>query len=371
MKKPAIEVKNVVKKYGDVLGVGPISFSVEKGEFLTLLGPSGCGKTTTLRMIAGLEQPTQGEIFIDGKNMDQVPPNQRDVGMVFQNYALFPHMTVSDNLKFGLDFRKVSENEKEEKVKEMLSLVGLSGFGSRYPKELSGGQQQRVGLARALIINPTVLLLDEPLSNLDVKLRLEMRAELNRIRKRLDVTALYVTHDQEEALSMSDTIAVLKNGEVIQLGNPVDIYESPKSEFVADFIGYSNIMSFKIISKENDKFHCVSEQGLEIYLYETSINSTLDLKNEDQLLCLLRPDRIGIEQFKNNEMDISESNQYLGIVNEVLYLGADIHFHVTLSRCTEKLLIISKAKAEIRQIKEGEKVKISIDPDSSISLILE
>lgn len=251
MTNTAVKVENLVKEFGDLIAVNDVSFEIEEGEFFSLLGPSGCGKTTTLRMLAGFEQPTEGTVSIDGRTVNEVPPYNRDVGMVFQSYALFPHKTVGENVGFGLKMEGVDPEEREERVANILDLVGLPEFEERTPTELSGGQQQRVALARALVIEPSVLLLDEPLSNLDLKLRKEMQFELKRIQTELDITTVYVTHNQEEALSMSDKILVLNQGQPEQIAAPRTIYNEPANEFVADFMGESNILEGRVIGEQN------------------------------------------------------------------------------------------------------------------------
>ena len=237
-----IELRSVSKRYGDALAVDHVSLGIERGEFLTLLGPSGCGKTTTLNMIAGFITPSGGEIDIQGRLVTDLPPFERDTSMVFQSYALFPHMTVFDNVAFGLRMRKVGRSDVVRRVGESLEKVHLTGLEKRFPRELSGGQQQRVALARAIVTRPAVLLLDEPLSNLDLKLREAMRLELKSLQRDLGITSVYVTHDQDEALSMSDRIAVMNLGHVEQVGSPDDVYESPDSLFVATFVGATNLV---------------------------------------------------------------------------------------------------------------------------------
>lgn len=239
----SLELKNITKSFGkdeDVLR--GISLSIEKGEFITLLGASGCGKTTTLRIIAGLEAPDSGNVYLDGKDVTDLEPNQRGVNTIFQNYALFPHMTVADNVGYGLKLKKVPKQEIKKRVSEMLELVQLSGFEKRKPDQLSGGQRQRVAIARALINNPQVLLLDEPLGALDLKLRRAMQTELKRLQKKLGITFIYITHDQEEAINMSDRIAVMREGHFEQIGTPDQIYNHPKTSYVADFVGNANIL---------------------------------------------------------------------------------------------------------------------------------
>lgn len=249
MTEPAVVTEGLAKEFGRLRAVDGVSFEIEEGEFFSLLGPSGCGKSTTLRMLAGFERPTEGKVRIDGEVINDVPPYDRDVGMVFQSYALFPHKTVGENVGFGLKMEGVPMDEREKRVADILDLVGLPGFEDRSPGELSGGQQQRVALARALVIEPSVLLLDEPLSNLDLKLRKEMQFELKRIQTELDITTIYVTHDQEEALSMSDEILVMNDGRPEQTGSPREVYNEPANEFVADFMGESNLVDARIVER--------------------------------------------------------------------------------------------------------------------------
>ena len=241
-----LAVRALTKKFSPQVTIGPLSFEVMEGEFFSLLGPSGCGKTTTLRCIAGFEEASEGSIVLGGQRLDGRPPHRRDVGLVFQTYALFPHLTVFDNIAFGLRLRKVSTAEIERRVGRMLELVDLPNLAGRYPAQLSGGQQQRVAIARSLVLEPSLLLFDEPLSNLDLKLRVQMRYELRDLQKRLGKTAVYVTHDQTEALALSDRIAVLSQGRIEQIGTPSEIYEWPASAFVADFIGSSNLLKARV-----------------------------------------------------------------------------------------------------------------------------
>ncbi|WP_457754221.1 ABC transporter ATP-binding protein [Thermococcus sp.] len=245
----SVELRGILKTLGD-FRLEIESLKAKEGEFLTLLGPSGCGKTTTLRIIAGFEKPDKGEVLFNGRVMNEIPPYERNIGIVFQDYALFPHMTVFKNIAFGLELRKLPREEIEEKVRQALKLVGLEGLENRYPEQLSGGQQQRVALARALVIEPEVLLLDEPLSNLDAKIRERLRGEIKRIQKELSITTIYVTHDQEEAMAISDRIAVMNDGRIEQVGMPLELYYHPKTEFVAKFLGLSNILE---LEAENGK----------------------------------------------------------------------------------------------------------------------
>ena len=252
MAEPALRLDSLVKRFGTHAAVAGIDLAVTPGEFVTLLGPSGCGKTTTLNLIAGFLMPDGGHIELNGRRIEELPPFRRDLGMVFQDYALFPHMSVVDNVAFGLKMRKVSGDEIARRVDEALSLVKLDGFGGRRPNQLSGGQRQRVALARALVIRPTMLLLDEPLSNLDLKLREEMRTEISTLQRRLGIATVFVTHDQGEALTMSDRIAVMRDGRIEQIGTPADIYERPATRFVASFIGNINMVSGTVASAAAD-----------------------------------------------------------------------------------------------------------------------
>ena len=237
-----IDIQNVTKRFGAMAAVSDVNLSIEEGELFTLLGPSGCGKTTLLRLIAGFYAPDNGQIRFDGRRVNDVPPSERGIGMVFQNFALWPHMTVHENVAYGLKLRKVPGNEIADRVGVVFEKVKLSGFGDRYPGQLSGGQQQRVALARALVLNPKILLLDEPLSNLDAKVRVQVRQEIRKLQKELGITTMYVTHDQEEALTLSDRIAVFNQGKVFQVGPPKELYERPDNRFVADFIGINNLI---------------------------------------------------------------------------------------------------------------------------------
>jgi iron(III) transport system ATP-binding protein len=261
----SVSFKNIQKTFGDFTAIPNLNLDLNPGELVTLLGPSGCGKTTTLRMLAGLETPTNGQIFIGDKDVTRLPPNQRDVAMVFQSYALFPHMTVRDNVKYGLE--SVGRDNADHLALEGLDLVGLGALADRYPSELSGGQQQRVAVARALVLEPEVLLLDEPLSNLDARLRRAVRTEIRQLQQELGFTAVYVTHDQEEALAVSDRIIVMRGGEVEQDGSPKELYRTPASEFIADFIGEANVLDCEVTSFDAGQAHVVI--GGETYVLDT------------------------------------------------------------------------------------------------------
>uniref|UniRef100_UPI003A980961 ABC transporter ATP-binding protein n=1 Tax=Roseibium sp. TaxID=1936156 RepID=UPI003A980961 len=248
----AVAFRNVQKRFGNFTAIPDLTLDITPGQLVTLLGPSGCGKTTTLRMLAGLESPTQGQILIGGEDVTRLPADRRDVSMVFQSYALFPHMLVGQNVAYGLEAGGMRAAEARKRADEALDLVGLSGLGDRLPAELSGGQQQRVAVARALVLEPQILLLDEPLSNLDARLRRKVRTDIRELQQRLGFTAVYVTHDQEEALAVSDTIVVMKDGRVAQIGTPRELYEAPASEFIADFIGEACVVDGRVLSVTNE-----------------------------------------------------------------------------------------------------------------------
>ncbi len=248
-----IAVQNITKRFGAMAAANDVTLTVEEGELFTLLGPSGCGKTTLLRLIAGFYAPDEGEIRFDDRRVNEVPPHERGIGMVFQNYALWPHMTVGENVGYGLKLRKVPAAEIEQRVHAVLEKVKLGGLDQRYPGQLSGGQQQRVALARALVLNPKILLLDEPLSNLDAKIRIQVRAEIRKLQKELGITTIYVTHDQEEALTLSDRMAVFDKGRMLEVGPPKTLYEHPRTRFVADFIGINNLIEATVTSVDQER----------------------------------------------------------------------------------------------------------------------
>ncbi|KLO24424.1 ABC transporter [Marinitoga sp. 1197] len=315
----SLELKNIYKifksKESETIAVNNFSLKIDKGQFVTFLGPSGCGKTTTLRMIAGFETPTNGKIFLDEKDITNIPPNKRDVSMMFQSYALFPHMTIKENIEFGLKLKKLSKNEIEEKTKRIIQLIGLEGMENRRPDQISGGQQQRVALARSLVMEPKVLLFDEPLSNLDAKLRESMRSEIRKIQKALKITSVYVTHDQIEAMSISDVIVVMNKGKIMQVGTPFEIYSRPMNKFVADFIGKVNFIKGKIIKKEKDVYHVYSEE-IEKEFYCTGSN---ELKEDEKVLIVLRPESLS---YRKKENSIS------GVVKKVTYLGSYVEYEI-------------------------------------------
>ena len=314
-----LDIRNLVKRYGDFYAVKDVSLTVADGEFLVLLGPSGCGKTTTLRMVAGFIEPTSGEVKLGGGDVTLLPPWKRNTGMVFQSYALFPHLTVAQNVAFGLEMRKVPKADMEKRVDEALALVRLSGFGARLPRQLSGGQQQRVALARALAIRPDVLLLDEPLSNLDAKLRQEVRVEIRELQKQLGLTTVMVTHDQEEALTMADRLVVMNEGAVHQVGTQRDLYERPADRFVAGFVGRTTFLAGTVESA--GRFRTDGGLGLAV------TGGTVPGGTPGKAALSLRPERIEIAPAPLAGLD----NDLPGTVEFVSYLGAQIDIHVRLS----------------------------------------
>ncbi len=307
-----LDIDRLVKRYGDFYAVKDVSLSVADGEFLVLLGPSGCGKTTTLRMVAGFIEPTAGQVKLAGGDVTLLPPWKRNAGMVFQSYALFPHLTVAQNVAFGLEMRKLPKADIDKRVEEALALVRLAGFGARLPRQLSGGQQQRVALARALAIRPDVLLLDEPLSNLDAKLRQEVRVEIRELQKQLGLTTVMVTHDQEEALTMADRLVVMNEGTVHQVGTQRDLYERPADRFVAGFVGRTTFLAGTV---EGGRFR--TDGGLDL---------AVDGSAPGKAALSLRPERLEI-----GPGPLGLDNDLPGTVEFVSYLGAQIDIHVRLS----------------------------------------
>jgi spermidine/putrescine transport system ATP-binding protein len=321
-----VELKRVFKAFGSEVAVRNLNMSVKQGEFFSILGPSGCGKTTTLRLIAGFETPTSGDILVQGRNMVRVPPFRRPINTVFQSYALFDHMTVKDNIAFGLKIKQMAGAKVRERVAEALSLVKMEAFANRYPNQLSGGQQQRVALARALVNRPAVMLLDEPLGALDLKLRKQMQVELSNLHRQIGVTFIMVTHDQEEALSLSDRIAVMNNGEIEQVGTPSDIYDRPLTPFVADFIGDTNLLTGQIEQQDPTSLKVVTQSGLQVVVQASQAQSTLTPALKPVVVSI-RPEKIHLSL----EPQTDNVNCYQGQVSHVMYLGTHIHCVVRLT----------------------------------------
>lgn len=351
MENSIVSLIDVEKRFGTNLVVQKMNMEVLKGEFLTLLGPSGCGKTTTLRMIAGFEDATSGMIKVQGERVEDKEPYEREVNTVFQNYALFPHMTVFDNVAYGLTIRKVARDEIRKRVMEMLQLVQLDGYEKRKPDELSGGQKQRVAIARALINNPKVLLLDEPLGALDLKLRKQMQIELKRLQKKLGITFVYVTHDQEEALTMSDRIAVMKDGIIEQLATPMEIYNYPKTRFVAGFIGETNMIDGIVTHKEGDLCNIQTEAG-NMMVQSTAIHEG------DEICVSLRPEYI---QASTTQV---EGFSLEGIIKDFTYLGVAVKTIVEMKDGSE----IKYTRVEKEDRKEGDTVYLHFKPEKAVAL---
>ena len=339
----AVIIKNAVKKYGDFTAVNGISLNIEQGEFFTLLGPSGCGKTTLLRMIAGFNTVDGGEICFDEQVINNLPAHKRDIGMVFQNYAIFPHLNVADNVAYGLKARKVPKEQITPRVDEALRMVQIDQLKARQPNELSGGQQQRVALARAFVIEPGVLLMDEPLSNLDAKLRVQMRTTIKKLQRRLGITTIYVTHDQEEALAISDRIAVMKEGNIMQIGRPEEIYRKPANPFVANFIGVSNFIDCTVDGQDPKAASVKLHDGY-------SFQMPLRAPYSGEVILSARP-----EQLFFSEKGIP------GKVNLSVFLGDFIQYEVQLH--TGQVLELNEYTKDVDSAKaDGEEVHISFNP---------
>ncbi|MDX1434548.1 MAG: ABC transporter ATP-binding protein, partial [Gammaproteobacteria bacterium] len=322
----AIEVRNLSKIFReareDVRALQDANLSIHESEFFTLVGPSGCGKTTLLRLIAGFEQPSTGDVLLYGKSLARLPPYRRPVNTVFQSYALFPHLTVDRNVAFGLQMQGIDPRDIGQRVEEALALVKLEGYGSRRPQQLSGGQQQRVALARALANRPKVLLLDEPLSALDFKLRKGMQLELKRLQLETGITFIFVTHDQEEALTMSDRIAVMNEGRILQVGSPTEVYEKPADRFVADFIGDTNFLEARFLAADDSSRRFSLGNGVEI-----EVNGEGAFEHGQQVVLAVRPERV--------ELTEPGRGTLAGTLSDVVYFGTDTTYHVSVDGCGE------------------------------------
>ena len=346
--KDFVVFDKIDKSYdGEVLVVKNLNLNIAKGEFVTMLGPSGSGKTTTLMMLAGFETPTNGEIFLEGKPISKIPPYEREIGMVFQNYALFPHMTVQENLSFPLEVRKLSKTEVQDKVKKALDMVELGNFGTRFPAQLSGGQQQRVALARALVFEPRLVLMDEPLGALDKNLREQMQYEIKHIHERIGITVVYVTHDQSEALTMSNRIAVFDEGVIQQLSTPDILYEKPENSFVAQFIGENNRMT-GIIKSIDEKFCEVELDGGGIVkALKVNIGSV-----GDRTQLSVRPERVSV-----NTQETSDGNNFKGDIKELIYLGD--HVRARIHVCGNDDFIVKIPNEGNIDLKEGASIDLN------------
>ena len=320
-----VELRKVFKVFNGETAVRGIDLSVRRGEFFSILGPSGCGKTTTLRLVAGFDLPSAGEVLIQGQSMNQIPPHRRPVNTVFQSYALFSHLNVVENIAFGLRLKKLKAVEVDERVKQALKQVKMEAYANRFPAQLSGGQQQRVALARALVNRPAVLLLDEPLGALDFKLRKEMQVELSNLHQDLGLTFIMVTHDQEEALSLSDRIAVMRSGKIEQIGTPTEIYERPRTPFVADFIGDTNLFTGHLEAADASTLQITTPTGLKIVVQPKSPRDTTS--NTKNIVVSVRPEKIRLSLSPPD----SRINCFEGHLKHVMYLGTHVHYVVELN----------------------------------------
>jgi spermidine/putrescine ABC transporter ATP-binding subunit len=348
-----LEIRGLVKRYSAQSVVGPLSFSVAAGEFVSLLGPSGCGKTTTLRCIAGFETPTEGGIFLDGERIDQQPPNRRNIGLVFQSYALFPHLTIFENVAFGLRLRRLGLPEIRQRVGDALNLVGLGNLADRYPRQLSGGQQQRVAIARSVVLEPRILMFDEPLSNLDFKLRVTMRNELRELQRRLGKTAIYVTHDQGEALALSDRIVVMSNGQIEQIGPPREVYERPANAFVADFIGNSNLLDAVVVSIDAAGTTIRTDQGLTLRAAPPS------RQPGERVVAMVRPEHVRLSPEPASE------NVMTARIEQATYLGQDLHLRVMSG---EQSLTVVAQGSILRNLSVGAEIQAAV-PAADVLLL--
>jgi putative spermidine/putrescine transport system ATP-binding protein len=348
-----LELQHLQKRFGDVVALRELDIALEGGEFLSLLGPSGCGKTTALRIVAGFERPNSGRVVVEGRDVTPVPPNRRDMGMVFQAYSLFPNMTAEQNVEFGLRVRGRDRSDRRKRVLELLELVGLTAAAGRYPHQLSGGMQQRVALARALAIEPRVLLLDEPLSALDALVRMQLREEIRRVQTQLGITTLYVTHDQEEALSISDRVVVMAQGEIEQIGTPADIYNTPETPFVAEFIGTMNRLEATITDAERGE---VEADGTRL-----AVDEARGLRRGERVLVLVRPETIELERADGATEGI------VGNVVAHIFLGALTRLKVAAG---DRVLSADLASSRAGNLPVGSRVSARFPSESARVLML-
>ncbi|MCX8062417.1 MAG: putative 2-aminoethylphosphonate ABC transporter ATP-binding protein [Anaerolineales bacterium] len=351
MEEPYLQIQSVTKKFDRALALEDVSLDIQEGEFVFLLGPSGCGKTTLLRIVAGLESPTGGSILQKGQEITHLSPAKRNIGIVFQSYALFPNLTVFQNIAYGLENRKLPKNQIQHRVAEMLELVGLQGYEARYPAQLSGGQQQRVALARALAISPDLLLLDEPLSALDARVRANLRIEVARLQRQLGVTTIMVSHDQEEALTMADRVVVMDQGRIAQIGTPEEIYHRPATPFVADFVGLMNFLPGVVIAPELKR---VKVGKVELNLHQEILHPA----GQDVILAI-RPEKVQVvENLSNGRENVLHTR-----VHEVEFIGAFYRLHLQLGEEERLLAYLPPQRSSVYTIREGEEVPIYLPPD--------
>jgi iron(III) transport system ATP-binding protein len=357
-----VRLDRLTKRFGETWAVRDVSLRVAPGEVFTFLGPSGCGKTTLLRLVAGFTEPDAGEIYLGGAPASRLPPWKRDVGMVFQSYALWPHLTVFENVAFGLRERRASGADLRERVRRVLALTGLEGLEGRRPSALSGGQQQRVALARTLVVEPRVLLLDEPLSNLDAKLRAQMREEIATLQRRVGLTTIYVTHDQEEALALSTRIAVFSAGRLVQVGTPKEIYDAPASRFVAEFVGASNLLAGEVVAFEGEQARLETPAGVTFQVPRATLPS--GARAGQRLLACVRP-----EALRLTPAAAGAAGQVGGTVGRVTYLGSHVRYLVRVDGAPDLVAVEPGARGRA-PFAEGERVSLAFDP-SAVSLIPE
>jgi putative spermidine/putrescine transport system ATP-binding protein len=357
-----VELRGIAKRYGEAVAVDDVSLTVAPGELLSLLGPSGCGKTTTLRVVAGFVPPDRGRVLLKNADVTAVPPNKRDVGMLFQNYALFPHLTAADNIAFGLRMRGVPRPQRRLRVEQALELVRLGDFGQRYPRQLSGGQQQRVALARAVVIHPSVLLLDEPLSNLDAQLRHELRTEIRQLQQTLGITTIFVTHDQEEALSMSDRVVVMNHGHVEQIGSPAEIYRAPRTQFVAQFIGEANIIAGRLEPLDARNARLVTHTGVAF-----SITTNGGVSAGVTAAATLRPESLRVFG-QHDPRSQPYANRFQGVIETVAYLGSRTMLSVRVDAAISLRVMRQDGEANqdhgADQLRQGETVIIACSAEA-------
>jgi spermidine/putrescine transport system ATP-binding protein len=354
-----VKLERVTKKFGKFTAVKDVSFEIEKGEFFSILGPSGCGKTTTLRMISGFEIPTEGSIYVGGERVNDLAPHKRKTNLVFQHLALFPMMNVEENIAFGLQMQKVPKAEITKRVEAILEVVELQGFQKKRPSQLSGGQKQRVAIARCLVLNPTVLLLDEPLGALDLKLREQMKIELKKIQHRIGTTFIYITHDQGEALVMSDRVAVMNEGSLIQIGTPQELYDQPRDRFVANFIGDHNEISVTVCEKRDGA--AISEvEGLRIISASGKSFSV-----GEACKVYIRPEKI--ELLDGNDMSFLE-NSFIGTVTDIIFEGALVKYSVSISEAIPPFTVSVPNVNQEAPYTVGERVRISWSPENTLTL---
>ena len=353
-RSPVLEVRSVSKWFGDTLAVDDVTFDVHDGEFLFLIGPSGCGKTTTLRMIGGYERATSGEIAIRGRVVNDVPLEKRNIGMVFQSYALFPHMTVTRNVEYGLRMRRVPAAERNERVREVLDLVELSDLGERFPAQLSGGQRQRVALGRVIAYRPDILLLDEPLANLDKRLRDVMRVELKKLQERVGITTVYVTHDQEEALTMADRLVVMEGGRMLQIGSPKELYNSPGTSFVATFLGETSSFRGAVESDVDGVAHVVMDDG-----FRATFRHREDVSVGDRVMVSIRPEAVTI----TTEPPEGKENVVTGVVDFASYLGSHVVYMIRIDDANALVRASEPIPSGEARFAQGDRVFASWDID--------